>query len=340
MDYEALQFINASGFQKSDDAHPAGAGRAGYRLVYKTLKLLPLPGAELKWPNLRVQFKLAKTNRGGVKVNGTLASRRPNMVVMPEYIDETKEGNKTKFTGRTNMKFEFQAWEEEIDDSGLVEILLLTESTVPQDILNEGRLHVTKLKTIIELAGGNRVLGLPIAEEVVEIFPDWRWNRNMSSTLVGTESELDMQRLNTEEFLQKIRSAIELTQSVGAEERRRVAVASTWYWKAESEADPINRFIEYWIGVEALEMPNTTNVRPVRERLAVITGKPADEWSVIVGKLFGLRSDLVHGKLRDVSKEHLEVLRYLLLTLFQGRLFPGIEDEVVTRFVALSQRVN
>jgi hypothetical protein len=211
MDYDELQFINAGGFQKSDDSHPAGGGVAGYRIVYKTLKLIPLPGAELSWPNLKVRFILSKTTRGGIKANGALNSRRPNMVVLPEYIDDDNSTVKPMLKGRTNMKFEFQAWEEEIEDSGIVEMLLITEASDPQEILNEGRLHLSKIKIILELAGGSRLLGLPITEEVVEIFPDWHWNRNMSSVLAATESTLDLQPLDTKEFFKVIRPVIEDT---------------------------------------------------------------------------------------------------------------------------------
>lgn len=331
MDYDYLQFLVASGFQKSDESHPAGSGKPGYRLVYKSLKLLPLPTGKLEWPNLRVRFLVGSTSIGGIKAKGGLKSRRPNMVILPEYIQIDQNGNTTNFVGQTNMKFEYKAWEKEIPKSGLVEFLYFTEASKPEDVLSEGRLQIDKLKVILELAAGTRLLGVPLAEEVVEIFPDWHWNRNMSSLSVASESELNMERLNTEEFVHEIKLAIESTQVPVQAERRRIAVAANWYWKAESELDYVNRFIEYWIGVEALEMPNTTNIRPVKKRLEEITGIEEDKWSEPVGKLFGLRSELVHGKQRNVSKNEIQMLRYLLLTLFQGRLFPGTQHEVIEK---------
>jgi hypothetical protein len=234
------------------------------------------------------------------------------------------------------MKIEFQAWEEEIEVSGIVEMLLITEASEPQDILNEGRLHLSKMKIILELAGGSRLLGLPITEEVVEIFPDWHWNRNMNSVLAATESTLDLQPLHTDDFFKTIRPVIESTQTITSAQRSQIAIASSWYWKAESEADPINRYIEYWIAIEALEMPNTTNVRPIRSRLEEITGFESDKWKPIIGTLFSIRSDLVHGKIREVSPDNLKQIRCLLLALLYFRLFGQKDHEAVSMFVSLS----
>lgn len=335
MDYRGIQFMQTSGWQRSDDSHKAGTGKSGYRLVFKTLKLLPLPQAAMTWPNCRVTFSVDKTTRGGVRVLGALASRRPNLVILPEYIDITSQNSGTNFTGRTNMKFEFKAWEEEIDTSGLIEMLLITDAKEPQAILQEGQLSLSKLKTVLEIAGGQRILGMPIAEEVVEIFDDWHWNRNMSSLSVGTESELNLEQLNTKDFFKLVQPAIDLTQEMGAEERRRVAVASQWYWKADAERDSTNRFIEYWIAVEALEMPNSTNIKPVKEQLAKLTRTDVDFWNETVGKLYGLRSKLVHGKLARVEDKHLMHLRKVIEVLLCGRLFPERENKMYEELVIL-----
>ncbi len=335
MDYEGIQFIQAGGWQRSDDDHKAGTGKPGYRLVFKTLKLLPLPQAAMEWPNCRITFSVDKTTKGGVRVLEALPSRRPNLVILPEYIDIVSQESQTNFNGRTNMKFNFKAWEKEIDTSGLVEMLLITEATEPQAILQEGQLSLAKLKTVLQIAGGQRVLGLPITEEVVEIFSDWHWNRNMSSLSVGTESELNLEQLNTKEFFKVVQPAIELTQQMGKEERLRVSVASQWYWKADSERDSTNRFIEYWVAIEALEMPNSTNIRPVKERLAKLTGTGTDFWNDVVGKLYGLRSKLVHGKLAQVEDEQLAYLKKVIEALLCGRLFPGQKNKIYEELVLL-----
>lgn len=335
MDYEGIQFMQTSGWQRSDDCHKAGTGKPGYRLVFKTLKLLPLPQTAIAWTNCRITFSVDKATMGGVKVVGALASRRPNLMIMPEYIDIKNQNGQTNFTGRTNMKFEFKAWEKEIGTSGLIEMLLITDAQEPQVILQEGKLSLSKLKTILEIAGGQRVLGLPIAEEVVEIFDDWHWNRNMSSLSVGTESELNLEQLDTKEFLKIIQPAIEFTQDMDKEEQQRVAVASQWYWKADAERDSINRFIEYWVAVEALEMPNSTNIKPVKEQLAKLTGTDVDYWSEAVGKLFNLRSKLVHGKLAQVENEQLARLKKIIEVLLCGRLFPEKKNKIYKELVLL-----
>ena len=54
--YKGIEFVQASGWQRSDQKHPAGNGILGYRVVYKTLKLIPFPAVNLTWPNLRVRM--------------------------------------------------------------------------------------------------------------------------------------------------------------------------------------------------------------------------------------------------------------------------------------------
>jgi hypothetical protein len=69
----------------------------------------------------------------------------------------------------------------------------------------------------------------------------------------------------------------------------------------------VTEYLELWFAVEVIAMPDTTNVRPVRERLAAGFGKPEDEWAPFVGRHFGRRSDIVHGNVkREVPEEEVE----------------------------------
>ena len=54
--YKGVEFLQASGWQRSDQEHPSGNGNLGYRAVYKTLKLIPFPAVNLSWPDLRVEY--------------------------------------------------------------------------------------------------------------------------------------------------------------------------------------------------------------------------------------------------------------------------------------------
>jgi hypothetical protein len=68
-------------------------------------------------------------------------------------------------------------------------------------------------------------------------------------------------------------------------------------------------------------MPDTTNIAPVRERLALILGGSAANWAPFVGRHFGRRSRLVHGSEdRVVSTEHVEQLRMIVEVLLAAEL--------------------
>jgi hypothetical protein len=66
-----------------------------------------------------------------------------------------------------------------------------------------------------------------------------------------------------------------------------------------------------WFVVEVLAMPDTTNVRPVRELLAAhVDGTTERDWQELVGRHFGRRSKLVHGEAaRAVGAEDVASLR-------------------------------
>jgi len=65
-------------------------------------------------------------------------------------------------------------------------------------------------------------------------------------------------------------------------------------------------------------MPDTTDVRPVRERLTAAFGGSEAEWRDFVGRHFGRRSSLVHGDTkREVEEQDVESLRDLVQALLE-----------------------
>lgn len=78
-------------------------------------------------------------------------------------------------------------------------------------------------------------------------------------------------------------------------ERRRIELSLHWYDKALRSIG-VDSFLNNWIAVETLAMPDTSNVRPVNERLAAIYGMSYSDAAERfgVGKLLGLRSRIVH----------------------------------------------
>jgi hypothetical protein len=81
----------------------------------------------------------------------------------------------------------------------------------------------------------------------------------------------------------------------------------------------VTEYLELWFVVEVIAMPDdTTNVRPVRERLAEAFGESEREWKDFVGRHFGRRSKLVHGRAkREVEEQDVESLRDLVQGLVE-----------------------
>lgn len=83
--------------------------------------------------------------------------------------------------------------------------------------------------------------------------------------------------------------------SMPAREKRRIELSLHWYDKS-LRAHGVDSFLNNWIAIETLAMPDTSNVRPINEQLAEAYGLPyavAAE-TFCVGKLVGLRSRVVH----------------------------------------------
>jgi hypothetical protein len=91
----------------------------------------------------------------------------------------------------------------------------------------------------------------------------------------------------------------------------RVALSLHWQHQSVREEGPRNEFIAMWTGIEALAMPDTTNVKPANELLARaygITARKAND-RFGLGRLQGFRSDILHGD--SLPGVHADVLGYL-----------------------------
>ena len=74
-------------------------------------------------------------------------------------------------------------------------------------------------------------------------------------------------------------------------------------------------------------MVKTTDIHPVRERLAVLFETDQDYWRGFVGRLYGLRSDVFHGEEWEVSEERLRGVEYLARVLLSSRLLGKVSDD-------------
>jgi hypothetical protein len=162
------------------------------------------------------------------------------------------------------------------------------------------------------------VLGALVTEGLGEVFPDGHFNRSLESDAVGNEWQMDLTAVTPDEFSTwlKLTLATYLQRPLG--ELQRISLACDWYWRSTQTSDLVTEYLELWFVVETIGMPNTTNVRPVRERLSTAFGGSEDEWKDLVGWHFSRRSKLVHGNAkREVTEEDVENLRDLVQALLE-----------------------
>ncbi len=310
-------FVAMSGWQRSDSDHPAGAGIPAYRVVYKTLKTY-LPQINLAWPNLLVRTGQGSVDRGGVKVGEAMPLRRKHQWLLPQLGDFVVGSNTLTFEPNGTTNFEFQAWQETVDGVVFFEFILQTTEKRPSGRLAEGRRRLGYLKTLIDLSLGSRILAVVLTEEIGEVFADGHFNRNLQSAEVGSESQSELAVVTDARFKEWTRHPLQTLIDRAPEDRERISLACDWYWRSTEMDDSVTEYLELWFVVEVLAMPNTTDIRPVRDQLAKAYGGDQSQWRELVGRHFGRRSSLVHGEgRREVDESHLAELRDLVQALLE-----------------------
>jgi hypothetical protein len=271
---------------------------------------------------------------GGMNVKGNaVPSLLPNKLLLPEYIEIHQGDESINYSGERNLKWEFDAYTQVFPRSGIVELLFEVEHLQENEVILEGRRRTSPILTILDLVYGERLIGALIAEEVVELFPDGHWNRRAISPSVGSESQLNMTTIEKPQ-IEQMKKSIEAYQGFAERDRKNTALATDWFWKSEREADGVDRFIQLWICLEALEM-QTTNIKPIAEKLAVITTENYDFWKETVGRLFGKRSQLVHGISNEVEENEIVILRGIVRVLLSNKLGEIKSPELVQELVSL-----
>lgn len=340
----------ASGWQRCDEEHPPGDGLPAYRVVYKTLRLLPWPGLTLEWPNLRVVFANGDVERGGFKTPTAVPGRNPRQRVILEHGRVLDYPGGRTFLQCPDLTFALAGWEETVQAVSYVEVIYAfdgppwseseedadgrTTADLYTEFLRAGRLAIAPLKTLLDLAVGPRLLAVPLTEEVGATFDDWHWNRRLDAGRFSAESQAEFRHMPAADLAALLGPLIDSQQALPEDERRRLRLASSWYWRADADPEPTTRFLSWWLAIEALEMPRTTDIRPVRKRLADLLGTTADHWVDPVGRLFGLRSRLVHGELDAAGPAAVVLVEKIARVLLAGRLLgavdPALREETLT----------
>lgn len=111
------QELVGSMWQGPDDAHPLGRGHTAYRVVYKTLKMVPYPAIQLTLPNLRVVLRHGDVNRGRATVARTVPGRSPRHIVLPEYGRLVEQPGSARYLGSPDVSVEIRSDEDTVQAS-------------------------------------------------------------------------------------------------------------------------------------------------------------------------------------------------------------------------------
>lgn len=242
------QELVGSMWQGPDDGHRLGAGQTAYRVVYKALKIVAYPAAELTWPNLRVVIRNGDVHRGRATVPRTVPGRSPRHVVLPEYGRLVEHPGGAGYLGCPDMNVEICGEEDTVQALSYVEIIVHLDDIDPDStyeaLLVRERQAIGPLKTMLDLKFGPRLLAMPITEEVGETFDDWHWNRYDHTALLTVESQAALMRLEPTTVVEEVWPLIERQQDLPEEQRRRLSLACQWYWRADAEpSDVLHRLV-------------------------------------------------------------------------------------------------
>ena len=130
-------------------------------------------------------------------------------------------------------------------------------------------------------------------------------------------------------------------QSRDADILNRFTLMSSFYSKALCERPSEEKFILLWTMLEIFPMKDTTNIKPIAEHLALITGLKSEDIraKLDIGRLYGSRCNLVHNGKFDIELKDmgviftkLENIVYEILRTMIGLAYSGSLDQFLTQY--------
>ncbi|MCU1557282.1 MAG: hypothetical protein JWN09_1277 [Microbacteriaceae bacterium] len=271
--------------------------------------------------NLRMEFKNGTVTRGEPIFNTAIPRRGAGRFIVPEWgtvrVDE-KLG--FGYDHSPNYTVGISAQQDTTAQTNYVEILYrLPDGNWSQfdEMLAAGRAGTSTFTLFLDLVHGERIVGPILTEEVGEVFGDWHWNRLLGGRSVSIESQAAMRHVDGNNFRDTVAEAFKRHTAMTEEGRNRLRVAAQWYWRADREPDRVVRFISYWLCVEALELGENANIAPVKRKVAALVGIGEKDLGDSIGRLYGIRSGLLHGSSRDVTNDLVKNVRALALALLE-----------------------
>jgi hypothetical protein len=114
--------------------------------------------------------------------------------------------------------------------------------------------------------------------------------------------------IQIDDFSKKVESLDENIQN-------RIHLAMRWLDGAKHEQNSLDEFLKLWFAIETLIMPDTSNIKPIKDFLqsAYSLDSNTISYTFNIGKIFNLRSKIVHeGKNIGIHSQLIEYLKGLV----------------------------
>ena len=322
--------MSFTGWQMVDDDHPAGSGRPAYRVVHKCIRTVPFPAVNMDRPNLRISFANGPITLGAPVFDTALPARRTGDYLVPEWGQVTEHEGTFVYHHQPDPQIHIRAHQVTTPPCNHIEILYELpqgEWDTYEDMVAAGRAGISPITATMDLLYGERIIGPTITEEVGEVFSDWHWNRLLGGRTVALESQARLDQFDGAVFAATLGEAIERSIDQPADQRRRRRVASLWYWRAEADPDPVQRYIAYWLVVEALVLDENADIKPVKAAVRALLDLEPSKVAQAVGRMYGKRSGLVHGKVHEASAVEVADVRALARALLEYHSLGSVGEQ-------------
>ena len=97
--------------------------------------------------------------------------------------------------------------------------------------------------------------------------------------------------------------------------KNRIYLALRWIDNAKHEQSSLDEFLKLWFSIETLIMPDTSNIKPIKEFLENAYSLDAETVSSTfnIGKICNLRSRIVHGGVNiGIHSQLIEYLKAII----------------------------
>jgi len=245
-----------------------------------------------------------------------------------------------------NEKIDVKVVTKQFDKDNYLELIVFTKEENLIKRMDEGVLKSSPILALIYLCLGERALDYRMVEDgqTVTLTYDkseiqekekkpmnFKCAPGVVSPEIRREEALPIVDLFPEGFDhldETIHKYVNLEKSF----KNKMNIALRWFYKGISENVIEDKYLAFWISFEIISMEGSTMVTKAKRFLGKMIDLPIDKIDkhLTIGKLFGIRCDLVHGtyvdqellriycsKLQDIVEES---LRYSLKTQLKGTL--------------------